>query len=93
MAVKAEQRKAGAKVSENRPTDSASNEEPMGLIALNAELTALEGKTDPVSRERFAELLDALINRDMGMGPLRRAMGRAKEQKASGEQRPNQGDA
>jgi len=64
-------------VSENRPDDPASNEEPRGLVALNAELTALEDKRDPASRERFAELLDELINLDMGMGGFRRAMGRA----------------
>ena len=72
-------------MSENRPDDPVSNDEPKGLVALNAELTALEGKTDPASRERFAELLDELINLDMAMGPTRKAMGRAHKKKASEE--------
>ncbi len=72
-------------MSENRPDDPASSEEPKGLVALNAELTALEGKTDPASRERFAELLDELLNLDMAMGPVRRAMGRAQKENASEE--------
>ena len=80
LRVRPEQRKAGTKVNENQPDDAASNESPRGLVALNAELTALEGKTDPASRERFAELLDELLNLDMAMGAVRRAMGRAHEE-------------
>ena len=45
-----------------------------GLVAINAEMTALEGKTDEASEQRWRELLDDLINMDMGMGPARRAM-------------------
>jgi len=45
----------------------------------------LEGKTDPASRERYVELLDELLNLDMAMGPVRRAMGRAQKENASEE--------
>jgi hypothetical protein len=59
----------------------------MGLVALDAELTRLADKTDPASRERFAELLNELMNLDMALAPVRRAIGRAREEKASEEPR------
>ena len=57
----------------------------MGLIALNKELDELKDKTDQASRDRFAELLDALMNRDMGMGPMRKAMCRGEKTKPDSE--------
>lgn len=66
---------------------SKSEKPDRGLVALNAELAALEGRTDKASRERAAELLDELINLDMALGPVRRAMGRAgKPQQTTGEE-------
>jgi hypothetical protein len=50
-----------------------------GLVWLNAELKVLERKNDPVSRERYDELVDELITMDMAMGPIRRTMGRTAE--------------
>jgi hypothetical protein len=49
-----------------------------GLIAINEELESLEGKDDPISRKRYLQLIDELINLGMAMGPIRRAIGRGK---------------
>ena len=46
---------------------------------LNAELLGLEGKTDPASCERPADLLDQLMCADMALGPMRKAMAKGGE--------------
>ena len=48
--VTCERKNVGAKMSDKRPENPASANEPMGLVALNAELTRLADKTDPASR-------------------------------------------
>jgi hypothetical protein len=55
--------------------DHARTDRNYGLLDLNRELTALEGKTHEASRQRAGELLDELINLDMSFGPVRKAMG------------------
>lgn len=43
---------------------------------ITEELHRLEGRADPESRARFAELLDELMCVDMSLQPYRKAMGR-----------------
>jgi hypothetical protein len=44
---------------------------------VNAELDRLKDKDDEQSKQRWQELIDDLLNMDMGMGGYRRAMGKA----------------
>jgi hypothetical protein len=67
----------------------AENEQPprpgTALGEITAELNALKGKDDPESHDRYLELIDELMTFDMGMGPVRRAMGSAAKPEAKPE--------
>jgi hypothetical protein len=79
----------------------AENQKPVRSMdwgEINAELTALEGKTDPESRERSTELMDELLNLDMAYGQYRRNMIAASKKRreqgetpSSPEQKPTEG--
>jgi hypothetical protein len=66
----------------------AENEKPevsqLSYGEVNAELDALKGN-DPETLARQAELFDALMTMDMGMGGFRRAMGKSAKPESTNE--------